>query len=368
MATPRQLLSLAVTCLAAHSHAGELRHGQPVFGTGFPELSAAAPAGPENQFVVVADNELPSLGLFRLGDFPAAIHAPALRSAISPEYAVDDLEGSTVFPWDINGDGSPEAVYHIFCASCARTRGKGKIEPQRDAIFALSIEPDAPAGKVFPDPATVEYNRSLREQIRALGSSNPSAPWGPVLRNAVSRPGTTASAADATLAGADGLNIEGLTTSLDGSSLWLGLRSPLCRGRALLIPLTNPVALLGLGESQPQPAAPGPPILLDLGGLGIRSIERDTVSRIYWIAAGPAGPEDGPFRLFTWDGDPASAPGQVPVPESPAAEKLPFEAIATAPQWPFVLAFADGGQKLPFFRGLAIARGTPTPSPAGSLK
>jgi hypothetical protein len=44
------------------------------------------------------------------------------------------------------------------------------------------------------------------------------------------------------------------------------------------------------------------------------------------------------------------------VPESPAAEKLPFEAIATAPQWPFVLAFADGGQKLPFFRGLAIAR------------
>jgi hypothetical protein len=356
MATPRQPLSLLFACLACHSPAGELRHGQPVFGTGFPELSAASPAGPENQYVVVADNELPSFGLFRLSDFPAAIHAPALRSAISPEYAVDDLEGSTVFPWDINGDGSPEAVYHVFCASCARTKGKGKVEPQRDAIFALSINPTAPAGKAFQDPATVEYNRSLREQIRALGSSNPTTPWGPLLRNAVSRPGTASSAPDATLAGADGLNIEGLTTSLDGSSLLLGLRSPLCRGRAILIPLTNPVALLGLGESQPQPAAPGTPILLDLGGLGIRSIERDTASRTYRIAAGPAGPENGPFLLFTWNGDPDSAPARISVPESPAAEKLPFEAIATAPQWPFVLAFADGGQKLPFFRGLAIAR------------
>jgi hypothetical protein len=356
MASPRQLLSLLLVCLASHSPAGELRHGQSVFGTGFPELSAASPAGPENQFVVVADNELPSLGLFRLSDLPAAIHAPALRSGISPEYAVDDIEGSTVFPWDINGDGSPEAIYHVFCASCARTKGKGKVEPQRDAIFALSINPAAPAGQAFPDPATVEYNRSLREQIRALGSSNPAAPWGPLLRNAVSRPGTNASAADATLAGADGLNIEGLTTSLDGSSLLLGLRSPLCRSRAILIPLVNPVALLGLGESQPQPAAPGQPILLDLGGLGIRSIERDTTSRIYWIAAGPAGPENGPFLLFTWNGDPDAPPTRIPVPESPAAEKLTFEAIAAAPQWPFVLAFADGGQKLPFFRGLAISR------------
>jgi hypothetical protein len=355
MAHPQRLFLFLLTCLG-HAAAGEIKPGQPLFGTGFPELSAAAPAGREHNFLVVADNELPSLGLFRLSDFPAVIHAPALRSAMSPDYAIDDIEGATVFPWDIDGDGNPEAVYHVFTGSCARTKGKGKTEPRRDALFALSIDPAAPAGKVFPDPSGVEYNRSLREQIRALGSSNPSTPWGPLLRNAVSRPGTPATAADTTLAGADGLNIEGLSTSLDGTSLLLGLRSPLCRGRALLIPLGNPVALLGLGESQPQPAAPATPILLDLAGLGIRSIERDPAGHSYWIAAGPAGQEDGPFALFQWNGDPAAAPKRIPLPESPFGQKLSLEAIATAPTWPFVLAFADGGQKMPFFRGIAIAR------------
>ena len=349
---PLLLASILTPLAAAAVAAGELAPGSLLYGSGFPELSAAAPAGKDHQWLVVADNEQPRLGLFRLTDFPASIAAPALRAAASDELPVDDIEAATVFPWDIDGDGKPEAIHHVFVASAARTKGKGRVEPQRDALFALTIDPTA--SSPFPPAGDIEFNRSLRSQIRSLGSEHADAPWGLVLRDAVHAPGRPTDAPDAGLAGGDGLNIEGLSLSLDGSHLVLGLRSPLCSGRALVIPLTNPVAALGLGESQPQPAALAPPVLLDLGGLGIRSLERDPSGTFYWIAAGPAGNESGPWRLLTWSGKPDDAP-------RPLKTRLPDkdfspEAIAVAPPWPFALVFSDGGSAMPWFRGLAAGR------------
>lgn len=168
-------------------------------------------------------------------------------------------EAATVFPWDVNGDEKPEAVYHVFAGSGSRTQ-KGKVRPDRDVLFGLQINEEAVmAGKPDAFPATVEYNRTLRAQIRALGSEHPSEPWGRILRDSLWKAGQQPDQQNPALAGgaADGFNIEGLSVSKDGRSLLLGLRSPLVEGRALLIPLTNPVAALGLGESAPQPAALG---------------------------------------------------------------------------------------------------------------
>ena len=343
---------ILTTFAAAGAAAGELTPGSLLFGSGFPELSAAAPVGKDDQWLVVADNERPRLGLFRLTDFPASIAAPALRAAASDELPVDDIEAATVFPWDIDGDGRPEAIHHVFVASSARTKSKGRVEPQRDALFALTIDPSA--SSPFPSAGRIEFNRSLRPQIRSLGSENADAPWGLVLRDAVHAPGRPADAPDPELAGSAGLNIEGLSLSLDGSQLMIGLRSPLCDGRALVIPLTNPVAALGLGESQPQPAALAQPVLLDLGGLGIRSLERDPSGAFYWIAAGPAGTESGPWRLLTWSGKPNDTPRPLPT-RLPDSDFSP-EAIAVAPAWPFALVFSDGGSSLPWFRGQVTAR------------
>jgi hypothetical protein len=95
-----------------------------------------------------------------------------------------------------------------------------------------------------------------------------------------------------------GLNIEGLTSMPDGSLL-LGFRNPVPAGKALLLPLLNPAALIA-GE----PARLGDPIELDLGGLGVRSLGYENGR--YLIIAGPTGGK-GVFRLYSWTG-----PGATP--------------------------------------------------------
>jgi hypothetical protein len=101
-----------------------------------------------------------------------------------------------------------------------------------------------------------------------------------------------------------GLNIEGLTATPDGRLL-LGFRNPIPGGLALLVPLRNPDDVIA-----GKPARLGGPILLNLGGLGVRSIDRTTDDEGYLIVAGPSG-EGGPFRMYRWSGFTGSAP--VPV-------------------------------------------------------
>jgi len=62
------------------------------------------------------------------------------------------------------------------------------------------------------------------------------------------------------------LNIEGLCATPD-KRLLIGFRNPIPRGRALLVPLLNPTAMISGMNAQL-----GEPILLDLGGQGIRDI------------------------------------------------------------------------------------------------
>ena len=208
-------------------------------------------AGSPPRWLAVVDNELPRVTLFPLEPQSAKIHAPALSVAASPGYAVEDLEAATVFPHDANGDGKPESVHHVFAASCSRTK-KGRVSAEREALFSIVINTEAvAAGRpgAFPPPAAVAYNRTLRSQIRALGSEHPDTPWGPVLRDSTWGAGQRPEASNPELAGGTdaGLNIEGLTVSKDARALFLGLRSPLVQGRAMLIPVTNPVGALGLG-------------------------------------------------------------------------------------------------------------------------
>lgn len=102
-----------------------------------------------------------------------------------------------------------------------------------------------------------------------------------------------------------GFGIEGLTASPDNGALWIAFRAPVTGGgalnKALIVPITNIAAVLA------GTAAPvfGAAIGLDLGGRGIRSIEKNADGQ-YLILAGPTGqpsadvPDD--FRLYTWNG------------------------------------------------------------------
>jgi hypothetical protein len=95
------------------------------------------------------------------------------------------------------------------------------------------------------------------------------------------------------------LNLEGLGERPEGG-VWIGFRSPTPGARALLAPLENPAGL-GSGER----ARFGDPLLLDLGGLGIRSLSRWRGRMLLLAGASTGGTTS---RLYTWDGRGAPAP------------------------------------------------------------
>ena len=89
------------------------------------------------------------------------------------------------------------------------------------------------------------------------------------------------------------LSIEGLCATPD-KHLLIGFRNPVPQGQALAVPLLNPDEVI-----QGKRASFGPPIHLDLGGLGIRSMA-------YWggrylLIAGPFDGK-GQSRLYQWKG------------------------------------------------------------------
>jgi len=97
-----------------------------------------------------------------------------------------------------------------------------------------------------------------------------------------------------------GLNIEGLAVGPDGKSLWIGLRNPLYsdasgKSRAIVIPLMNPAQVVEKGEK----ALFDEPILLDLEGRSIRSIDYQDNQRQYWITSGSVGSQMD-FAVFLY--------------------------------------------------------------------
>ncbi|MEH7870304.1 DUF3616 domain-containing protein [Rhizobium laguerreae] len=129
------------------------------------------------------------------------------------------------------------------------------------------------------------------------------------------------------------LNIEGLATAPDGALL-IGLRDTI-DGKAVVIPFTNPAEVISHPE---RSAVLGEPFRLDLGGLGIRSVER--VDDHYLIVAGPVS-DQGPFALYRWLGGKSSPEGL----KAPALRPLRPEALMQIPGAGLVQILSDDGSR-----------------------
>ena len=105
--------------------------------------------------------------------------------------------------------------------------------------------------------------------------------------------------------GEGGLNIEGLAATPSGGLL-IGFRNPVPGGRALIVPLDNPAEVI-----EGKHAKLGKPIVLDLEGLGIRSIDYFEARKEYLIIAGPfdSGSKKN-SHLYEWTGSAKDAPGR----------------------------------------------------------
>lgn len=129
-----------------------------------------------------------------------------------------------------------------------------------------------------------------------------------------------------------GLNLEGLSPRREGG-LWVGFRNPIPHGKAMLVPLLNPEQVV-----QGSRAKLGAPVLLELGGLGVRALALHRDRYLILAGAFDSGPAS---RLYTWDGSsaPRASASQPPVDLNP-------EAIFIPPGGDSVLLVSDDGSTL----------------------
>ena len=281
------------------------------------DASAAIPFG--NGLFVVVDNKAKPPVVLRI--YRSGQAGPALGKGVIPADAVAPVDdGHPALDLEAAARIGPLVYWigsHGAGAPAAKGKGAGELgepRPNQRRLFAtnlgLRVGADGTSMELSVEPVGRPYT-TLIDDLAA----DP--------RYARFELGTAATRPDKAKGG---LSIEGLAATPSGALL-IGFRNPLPGGKALLVPLTNPNAVLG-GEK----ARFGDPVLLDLGGLGIRSLDR--VNGNLLIVAGPAegGQAKGkPSALYRWD-------GQF---ESPAVRLRRFGPVGGAPFNPEAL-LVDG--------------------------
>lgn len=319
--------------------------GATTWPIGGADASALETLGPNHVLAAIDEDQV-------LRVWPADRSGPPLRAwDLTPFLGLTDIGGSGQ-PREADFEAMTRRGARIVVIGSHGNAANGALRPNRRRIAAVEI------GGAAPDWTLAYVGRydGLRADLLAWDAGNGHGLGAHAL-------GLTASAAAGVppeAPGGAGFNLEGLATAPDGTTALLGFRAPLQppddRRLALVVPITNLDALLA-GNPAPGPAVFGAPIRLDLGGLGIRSIECAADGCL--IVAGPAD-SDGPFRLFRWTGLASDAPvrldtdlaGQRP-------EGLALAAGSTGVAAPIVLA-SDLGDAVFYGDGIA-AKDLPEP-------
>jgi hypothetical protein len=170
---------------------------------------------------------------------------------------------------------------------CSHGRNaEGKIRSNRQRLFAVRVK--RMAAKTDAETAGRPYRNLIQDllgdpKLKGLGLAEAAKPHIKRDRNLAPKK--------------NGLNIEALSRMPGTRGLLIGFRNPAPGGKALLIPLLNPEGMIFREEK----AAFGDPVLLDLGGFSVRSIEFVESLGAYLIIAGSLKGGDD-FSLFTWSG------------------------------------------------------------------
>ncbi len=250
---------LAALLLIAAGAAGPAS-AQPRF-EGLCDASAAVAL--DARHFIVADDERNTLVVYRRGEAQRVGEVDLAKFLKAKKES--DLEGAA------------QAGSRIYWIASHARNSAGELREDRHRFFATEVR----GATVVP--VGQPYTRLLADLLAT-----------PALAPLLAEASRRAAEADG------GFNIEGLAAAPDGGLL-VGLRNPVPRGLALIVPLLNPAELIwGQG-----PARFGTALRLDLGGRGVRSLER--VGNGYLIAAGPTG-DEGSFAVYRWSGKAGDAP------------------------------------------------------------
>ena len=267
--------------------------------SGMAEASAAALL--DAKHFVVADDECNTLLVYALDKAEPVGKPIDLAGFLGTAGKASDLEG---------GARVGDLIYWISSHSLQKS---GKPREWRKRFFATKVDTSASPPTVRPHGSA--YEHLLDDLIAA-----------PELRD-LKLDGAAKVAPEQD----DGLNIEGLAAWKNGGLL-IGFRGPLRAGKAPVVPFKNPARVIGGGR-----AKFGKPVLLDLNGRGIRSIDR--VAHHYLVLAGPVG-DVGTFAVYRWTGKAADAP--VLRYELPSSDIAP-EALLAAPSSSEITLLSDDG-------------------------
>ncbi|MGO3886421.1 MAG: hypothetical protein ACTJHU_08995, partial [Mycetocola sp.] len=212
---------------------------------GMSDASAAVDAG--DGYVLVADDDSNAIRLFSpsggepVTEFEIDDAVPPIQSGEAHDFEAQARVGNTVY----------------WLGSLGNSRS-GNIRPDRDVIVQSTV-----SGTGADTTLEVTgYRHGLRQALVDWDHSNAHG------RGADHFGFTAATQPGASAEGPNSLNLEGAAMAPDGSTLWLGFRSPLSTGdQALIIPVADISGVIDGAAAQI-----GEPILLDLDGRAIRDI------------------------------------------------------------------------------------------------
>lgn len=227
---------------------------------------ASAAAAIDGEHFIVADDEDNILRVYRRSGGPALF-----------EHDLSEFLGNKGRrkPKEADLEAGAQIGAQTFWITSHGRNSKGKETPERHRLFATEVKFDG--GR-----ATVIHRGQ---------------PYDRLLEDLISEPKLAAydlqSAAELPPKAPGALNIEGLAATPE-KHLLIGFRNPIPGGKALIVPLINPEAVV-VGAR----AEFGRPVELDLGGLGIRSL--GYYEGRYLIIAGSFAEGTG-SKLYEWDG------------------------------------------------------------------
>jgi hypothetical protein len=226
--------------------------------------------------------------------FTGACDASGAVALDARRVVVADDEDNQLRIYDAAEAGPPIQVIDTSPADPAGTDREMDLEAAArigDRIYWLASHGRKKSGKPAPSRLRLFATDVVHGQLSFVGTV-----YAQLVEDLAALPDLDLATAAGRSPSADGgLNIEGLDSTATGQLL-LGFRSPLIAGRALVVPIDNPAAVVETGAR----AVLGRPQTLDLGGRGVRAMERN--GREHWIIAGGPGGHRVAARLYRWDG------------------------------------------------------------------
>jgi len=262
---------------------------------------------PDGRFLVVEDEKSHPFSLVTIAADGQVSSTPLLPPEEGDDAAwkLDDLEALAIDP-----------AGYVYALTSHSRAGSGAVKKARDKLVRFRIEGGRMAAHSL-----------VRELKPALVAAHPEL---------------AAAAKILDVKAEGGLNIEALEIGADGQRLFVGFRSPLIEGRAIIACVENLAAVFEAGET---PRIAPALITLDLGGNGIRGMASAPALGGHLIISGPVGRQPVPFHLWFWSGRVGEAARRVRAGDREGFEHAEGVTPAVIDGQPRIVIVSDDGNR-----------------------